>query len=297
MISAVNMTWAVRRSALPTRLFACSQHVRCLFNLKLATPQIKNQEREWRVAIGHTALKPGNSEKKPMSLFDTIRNTVVPIHKEGYVFVGAFFVGSLVLGWISEPLFWIGLLLTAWCAYFFRDPERVTPQDDDLVISPADGRVSAIQLVVPPVELDLGTAPLTRISVFMNVFNCHVNRAPVRGRISHIAYRPGLFLNADLDKASDDNERNGLVIETRHGKVGVVQIAGMVARRIVCWAKPNEPVDAGERFGLIRFGSRLDVFLPEGAQPRVSVGQTAIAGETVLAEFASPKGPVISRRN
>lgn len=232
-----------------------------------------------------------------MSLFDTVRNTIVPIHKEGYVFVGAFFVGSLVLGWIAEPLFWIGLLLTAWCAYFFRDPERVTPQDDDLVISPADGRVSAIQMVVPPQELELGTEPLLRISVFMNVFNCHVNRAPVRGRIANIAYRAGTFQNAELDKASEDNERNGLVIESRHGRIGVVQIAGLVARRIVCWANVNEPVDAGERFGLIRFGSRLDVFLPAGAQSRVTVGQTAIAGETVLAEFGSAKGPVISRRS
>ncbi len=135
-----------------------------------------------------------------MNLFDTIRNTIVPIHKEGYVFVAAFFVASLVLGWISEPLFWVGLVLTAWCAYFFRDPERVTPQDDDLIISPADGKVSAIQTVVPPLELELGKEPMVRISVFMNVFNCHVNRAPVRGRIVNVAYRPGLFLNAEVDK-------------------------------------------------------------------------------------------------
>lgn len=231
-----------------------------------------------------------------MNLFDTIRRTLVPIHKEGYIFVAGFFVASFILGWIAEPLFWIGLILTLWCAYFFRDPERVTPQDDDLVISPADGRVSAIVKVVPPLELELGKEPMLRISVFMNVFNCHVNRSPVRGRVVNIAYRPGLFLNAEADKASEDNERNGLVIETSHGKIGVVQIAGMVARRIVCWVNPNEPVDAGERFGLIRFGSRLDIFLPEGAQPRVSVGQTAVAGETVLAEFGSEKGAIVGRR-
>ena len=154
-----------------------------------------------------------------MNLFDTIRNTLVPIHKEGYIFVAAFFVASLVLGWIAEPLFWIGMVLTAWCAYFFRDPERVTPQDDELIISPADGTVSAIQTVVPPLELELGKEPMVRVSVFMNVFNCHVNRSPVRGRIVNVAYRPGLFLNADLDKASEDNERNGLVIETAHGRV------------------------------------------------------------------------------
>lgn len=232
-----------------------------------------------------------------MSLVDTIRGTLVPIHREGWKFVAAFFVVSLVLGLLWEPLMWIGFVLTAWCAYFFRDPERLTPQDDDLVISPADGRVSAIAMVTPPAELELGDRPMLRISVFMNVFNCHVNRAPMRGRIARVAYRAGKFLNADLDKASQENERNGLVIESAHGPIGVVQIAGLVARRILCWSALNEHLEAGERFGLIRFGSRLDVFLPEGAVARVSLGQTAIAGETVLAEFGSAKGPVVSRRN
>jgi len=232
-----------------------------------------------------------------MSLIDSVRNTLVPIHKEGYPFIGAFFVGSFVLGWIAEPLFWVGIVLTLWCAYFFRDPQRATPQDDDLVISPADGRVSAVQLMVPPAELGLGDEPRLRISVFMNVFNCHVNRAPVRGSIVSVEHKAGLFLNAELDKASTDNERNSVVIDSRHGKVGVVQIAGLVARRIVCWVHASEPVDAGERFGLIRFGSRLDVYLPDGASPRVAVGQTAIAGETVIAEFGSAKGPTISRRS
>lgn len=232
-----------------------------------------------------------------MSLFDTLRNTIVPVHKEGYPFVAAFFAGSLVLGWVFEPLFWVGLVLTLWCAYFFRDPERVTPQDDDLVISPADGRVSSIRMEVPPEELYLSTEPMLRISIFMNVFDCHVNRSPMRGRVVNIAYREGSYLNAELDKASKENERNGLVVETRHGQIGVVQIAGLVARRIVCWANPSQPLDAGERFGLIRFGSRLDVYLPAGAEPRVSLGQRAIAGETVIAEFNSAKGPVISRRS
>ncbi|WLR93783.1 phosphatidylserine decarboxylase [Shinella zoogloeoides] len=231
-----------------------------------------------------------------MSLVDTIRSTLVPIHREGWKFVAVFFVVSLLLGLLWEPLMWIGFVLTAWCAYFFRDPERLTPQDDDLVISPADGRVSAIAMVTPPAELELGDQPMLRISVFMNVFNCHVNRAPMRGRVSRVAYRAGKFLNADLDKASQENERNGLVIESAHGPIGVVQIAGLVARRILCWTSMNDNLEAGERFGLIRFGSRLDVFLPEGVQPRVSLGQTAIAGETVLAEFGSAKGPVISRR-
>ncbi|WP_426123319.1 phosphatidylserine decarboxylase [Pararhizobium sp. PWRC1-1] len=231
-----------------------------------------------------------------MSLINTVRNTLVPVHKEGYPFIAGFFVVSLVLGFLWEPLMWIGFILTAWCAYFFRDPERMTPLDDDLVISPADGRVSSIAMMTPPEELGLGTVPMLRITVFMNVFNCHVNRAPVRGTIRRIAYRAGKFVNAELDKASHENERNGLVIETTHGEIGVVQIAGLVARRIVCWSVPNDTLQAGERFGLIRFGSRLDVFLPEGAEPRVSLGQTAIAGETVLAEFGSAKGPVISRR-
>ena len=231
-----------------------------------------------------------------MSLVDTIRNTFVPIHKEGYPFIAGFLAASLVVGWLAEPLFWIGMVLTLWCIYFFRDPERSIPQDEDLVISPADGRVSSVAMVVPPEEMNLGSEPMLRISVFMNVFNCHVNRAPMRGRIHVISYKEGSFLNAELDKASEQNERNSLTIETSRGKIGVVQIAGLVARRIVCWANVNDSLEAGERFGLIRFGSRLDVFLPADVAPRVSVGQTAIAGETVLAEFGSAKGPVVSRR-
>uniref|UniRef100_UPI0005BCC8B2 phosphatidylserine decarboxylase n=1 Tax=Ensifer sp. ZNC0028 TaxID=1339236 RepID=UPI0005BCC8B2 len=201
-----------------------------------------------------------------MSLVNTIRNTLVPVHKEGYRFVAIFFVVSLVLGFLWEPLMWIGFVLTAWCAYFFRDPERMTPLDDDLVISPADGRVSSIATVLPPEELNLGSEPMLRISVFMNVFNCHVNRAPMAGTITRIAYRAGKFVNAELDKASQENERNGLVIDTKHGAIGVVQIAGLVARRILCWKYENGSLEAGERFGLIRFGSRLDVFLPAGAE-------------------------------
>lgn len=231
-----------------------------------------------------------------MSLTTSIRNTLVPIHKAGYPFIAVFFVVSLLLGFLWKPLMWVGFVLTLWCIYFFRDPVRVTPLDDDLVVSPADGRVSSIAEIVPPAELGLGSEPMLRISVFMNVFNCHVNRAPMAGRIARIAYRKGQFVNAELDKASEDNERNGLVIETTHGQIGVVQIAGLVARRIICWSQTGDRLQPGERFGLIRFGSRLDVFLPSGAHARVSLGQTAIAGETVLAEFGSAKGPVISRR-
>lgn len=220
-----------------------------------------------------------------MNLADTIRSTLVPIHREGYPFIAGFAVGTLVLGLVWGPLFWIGLILTGWCTYFFRDPERVTPVDDRLIVSPADGIVSFVGPALPPRELGLGTAEMTRISVFMNVFSCHVNRAPVRGRIQRIEHRPGKFLNAEMDKASTENERNGLVIESPNGTVAVVQVAGLVARRIVCWADAGTDIAVGERFGLIRFGSRLDVYLPAGAAPRVAIGQTAVGGETVIAEF------------
>jgi len=229
-----------------------------------------------------------------MSLATTIRNAFVPVHREGYPFIAGFGIITLVLGLLSTHLFWIGLILTAWCAYFFRDPQRVTPVDDRLVVSPADGIVSAVGPAVPPRELGLGTTEMTRISVFMNVFSCHVNRAPVRGRIAKVEHRPGRFLNAELDKASSENERNGLVIESPYGQVGAVQIAGLVARRIVCWVEPGENIGVGERFGLIRFGSRVDVFLPPAALPRVAVGQTAVAGETILAEFdGQPRAPLV----
>lgn len=222
-----------------------------------------------------------------MSLADTIRNTFVPIHREGYPFIAGFAAVTLVLAFFSTNLFWIGLILTAWCTYFYRDPPRVTPLDDRLVVSPADGVVSLIVPAVPPRELGLGSVEMTRISVFMNVFSCHVNRAPVRGRITKVEHKPGRFLNAELDKASDENERNGLVIESPNGTIATVQIAGLVARRIVSWVEPGYSIGVGERFGLIRFGSRLDVYLPLDAAPRVAVGQTAVAGETVLAEFSA----------
>lgn len=220
-----------------------------------------------------------------MSIANSIRAQIPPIHPEGYPFIGGFALASLVLFLIWTPLGWIGTILTVWCALFFRDPRRVTPLREGVVVSPADGRVSMVVQVVPPPELGLGDKPLPRVSIFMSVFNCHVNRSPVAGRIDRIAYRPGKFLNADLDKASEDNERNSLVISTPAGRIGVIQIAGLVARRIVSFVKEGQVLGAGERFGLIRFGSRLDVFLPEGAKALVSEGQTAIAGETVLADF------------
>jgi len=222
-----------------------------------------------------------------------MRDTVIkPLHREGYRFVAIFAAGTLVLFWLHPVAGWIGTGLTVWCYYFFRDPERYTPVREGLVISPADGIVSQLQPAVPPGELGLGTEPMTRISIFMNVFNCHVNRAPVSGRVACVAYRPGRFLNASLDKASVDNERNGLAIEMADGRMlGVVQIAGLVARRIVCDAVTGQDLRAGQRFGLIRFGSRLDVYLPPGVAPLVALGQTAVAGETVLADLVAHEPP------
>jgi phosphatidylserine decarboxylase len=220
-----------------------------------------------------------------MSIVASMRSQLVPIHREGYPFVGAFALLALVLFLIWPPLGWIGALLTAWCAYFFRDPPRITPTRDDLVVSPADGTISKVTSAVPPPELELGGEPLPRVSVFMSVFDCHVNRSPVSGRIARIVYRAGKFINADLDKASEDNERNSLVLDSAGGRIGVVQIAGLIARRIVCFVREGEELPAGERIGMIRFGSRVDVYLPPGTKPLVAEGQTAIAGETLIADL------------
>lgn len=223
-----------------------------------------------------------------MRLIDTV---VKPMHREGVPFVSAFALATLVLFWIWAPLGWIGVLLTVWCYYFFRDPVRSVPAGDSLILSPADGIVSLIEDAVPPPELGLGPAPLLRVSVFMSVFNCHVNRMPVAGTVAAIAYRPGKFVSASLDKASTDNERNALAITLADGRsLVVVQIAGLVARRIVCWTKVGQALRGGDRFGMIRFGSRLDVYLPPGVAPLVALGQTMIAGETVLADL-SHTGP------
>jgi phosphatidylserine decarboxylase len=223
-----------------------------------------------------------------MSLLNTITSTLTPIHREGYRFIAIFAVVALLLFWLNfTALAWIAVVLTAWCTYFFRDPERVTPLADGLVISPADGRVSAIEEVMPPPELDLPRELTTRISVFMNVFDVHVNRSPVEARIARIAYVPGAFLNAELDKASEDNERQALTLELKDGrKLGVVQIAGLVARRIVKFVNDGEQLGAGQRFGLIRFGSRVDVYVPKGTAIYACLGQRAIAGETVIANLA-----------
>jgi phosphatidylserine decarboxylase len=218
-------------------------------------------------------------------ILESIRRLFVPIHKEGYLFIAIAAFAAFILGLWWSPLGWIGAVLTVWVCYFFRDPPRTTPLRDGLVISPADGRVSLIATAVPPAELDLPQEPMMRVSVFMNVFDCHVNRMPVSGRIAQILYTPGLFLNAELDKASEDNERNALVIETIGTRIGVVQIAGLVARRIVSFVRTGDELSAGERFGLIRFGSRLDIYLPLSAQVLIGLGQTAVAGETILADL------------
>ena len=210
----------------------------------------------------------------------------VPMHPEGRKFVAIFAVVAAVLWLVWEPLFWLGVGMTVWCYYFFSDPVRSVAQKPGLILSPADGVISLITKTVPPVEMLLGNKALTRVSVFMNVFNCHVNRAPMAGEVIAITYHHGKFVNASLDKASEHNERNSLTIEAADKtRIGVTQIAGLVARRIVCFTKVGNGLSVGERFGLIRFGSRLDVFLPEGIEPAVGLGQTAVAGETVLAHL------------
>ena len=221
-----------------------------------------------------------------MSVVNSIRAQLTPIHPQGYPFIGGFALASLILFWLWSPLGWLGTVATLWCAYFFRDPPRVTPVRDGIVVAPADGRVSQIANAVPPRELELGARPLPRISIFMSVFDCHVNRSPVAGRIERKIYRAGEFLSADLDKASEDNERNAFVIATGSGaRIAVIQIAGLIARRIVPFVREGEIVTAGQRIGMIRFGSRVDVYLPEGVRPLVAEGQTAIAGETIIADL------------
>ena len=223
-----------------------------------------------------------------MTIIDSIKSGLAPVHKEGYRFIAMFAAATLVCHYFGLwPLTFVGIILTAWCAYFFRDPQRVTPLGAGLIIAPADGRVSSIIEMIPPPELDLPREMFTRVSIFMNVFDVHINRAPMAGRITKLTYVPGLFLNADLDKASLDNERQAITLETANGlHIGVVQIAGLVARRIVKFVSEGESLSVGQRFGLIRFGSRVDVFLPKGIAINVCLGQRAVAGETVIADLA-----------
>ncbi len=219
-------------------------------------------------------------------LLDTV---LVPIHREGWPFIAGLAVLTAVGAFIAAPLGWVGALLTAWCTYFFRDPPRVTPTDAGLLISPADGVVQAVEPATPPAELGMDATPRPRISIFMNVFDVHVNRVPADGIVTALCYRPGKFLNASLDKASEHNERQSVRMTTADGKdIALVQIAGLVARRILCTLAEGQHVRAGERFGMIRFGSRVDVYLGDGMIALAVAGQRAVAGETVIARTLAP---------
>lgn len=220
-------------------------------------------------------------------MIETLRAAVlVPINRDGWPFIAGFALMAAILWAISNVLGALGLVAALWCVWFFRDPERMTPVRGGLIVSPADGVVCAVTMAAPPPDLGLSDAPLTRVSIFLNIFDVHVNRIPIDGIVGAIRYRPGKFINASLDKASEDNERNAMRIDTAAGpSIVVVQIAGLIARRIKCWISEGDAVLAGARFGLIRFGSRVDTYLPEGVAPLVSVGQTCIAGETVIADL------------
>ena len=232
------------------------------------------------------------------SLLDTILEFFVPVHGDGWKFVGIGVIATLILFVLWAPLGWIAAILTLYVAYFFRDPDRVTPLREGLVIAPADGRVSSIEKIVPPAELGLGDAERVRISIFLSVFDVHINRAPIAGRITRRMYVPGAFLNAALDKASEENERQALIIETAAGnEIAVVQIAGLIARRIVTFSREGDSVGTGQRFGLIRFGSRVDTYLPPGRTALVAVGQMAVGGETVLADLKSQEPEREARRH
>lgn len=231
------------------------------------------------------------SDAPAAHLLTLVRQTVPPMHPAGRPFVLAGAVATLLLRRLWRPLGLPAGLLTAWCAWFFREPHRVTPHRPGLVVAPADGTVSQVGAAVPPAELGLPTEPMLRISVFLSVFDVHVQRLPVDGEIRRINYRPGKFLSADLDKASEDNERNSMLLRTPEGRdVVVVQIAGLIARRIVCSVREGDKAAAGATYGLIRFGSRVDTYLPLGSRVLVEPGQHTIGGETVLAEWGADGG-------
>lgn len=214
------------------------------------------------------------------------RETVPPMHPAGRPFVAGAALASVLLRRLSKRAGVVSWILTAWCAWFFREPRRVTPRRPRIAVAPADGTVSLIEDAVPPAELGLGAAPMPRVSVFLSIFDVHVQRIPVTAEVERVAYRPGKFLSADLDKASEDNERNSMLLRTADGhRLVVVQIAGLIARRIVCSVGNGQYVDAGQTYGLIRFGSRVDLYFPAGSQILVELGQRTIGAETVLAEL------------
>src|SRR5260221_6287248 len=218
---------------------------------------------------------------------------LAPLHPDGWKFVGIFALATALLFILVPPLGWVGLVLTVWCAYFFRDPWRVTPLRPGLMVSPADGRVLSVAPAVPPAELAMGGEPMMRIGIFLNVLDVHANRSRFGGRFAKLRYRKGKFVNASLDKASEDNERMAIRIAPADGMgdVAVVQIAGLIARRIVCDLREREEVIAGQRFGIIRFGSRTDVYLPIGWVPLVIAGQRVIGGETGVADRTPQEPP------
>jgi phosphatidylserine decarboxylase len=231
-------------------------------------------------------------------IVDTIMDSLAPVHRDGHKFIAIAVGLALVFFLIWPPLAWLLVLTAAYIAYFFRDPDRVTPLREGLVVAPADGRIAAIETAVPPVELGLGPAQRQRISTFLSILDVHITRAPVAGRIARSIYVPGAFFNAALDKASEENERRAVIIERSDGvEIAVVQIAGLVARRIVAFVHEGDTVGVGERIGLIRFGSRVDVYLPPGKTALVAVGQLAIAGETVFADMKSDEPERVSRRS
>ena len=221
-----------------------------------------------------------------MDIIESVQSVLSPPHKAGYPFILGGVVAALLGLLFWHPLAWAGVLFTLFCLYFFRDPERVLPPRADVFVAPADGRVVSIDEAVPPAELGLGEAKRMRVATFLSVLDVHVNRSPIAATVEKIAYHPGLFLNAAADKASDDNERNSLLLRLANGQQAVVvQIAGLIARRILCEVHEGQSLTAGQRFGIIRFGSRTDLYLPEGCTPLVAVGQRMIGGETVIAEL------------
>lgn len=230
-------------------------------------------------------------------IFDTIAENLAPVHRDGHKFL---FIGAglaLVFFLIWPPLAWILVIATLWIAYFFRDPDRVTPLREGLIIAPADGRISSVETVLPPAELGLGPEERVRISTFLSVLDVHICRAPVAAQIVRSVYVPGAFFNAALDKASEENERRGLVFQRPDGsEIAAVMIAGLIARRIVSFVHEGDSVGTGERIGLIRFGSRVDVYLPPGKHALIAVGQRAVAGETVFADTQSGEEERVARR-
>jgi phosphatidylserine decarboxylase len=227
-----------------------------------------------------------NNKDMVTNILNSIKSILVPVHKEGYKFIVIFGIVTIFLAMLSSTLGLVGIILTLWCVFFFRDPERFIPSGDNLVISPADGIVSKIDnKTTPPEELGLKSKDWIKISVFLNVFNVHVNRVPISGKITKVHYKEGEFLSADLKDASEKNERNSVLLETKDGKnIAFIQVAGLIARRIISDLKEGQKVKSGDRYGIIRFGSRADIYLPKGTNVKVLEGQTMVGGETILAE-------------